>query len=67
VTDFYFDLGGHLQTKPFKNEEESSSMWDLFCPNGRVFSLKSDGHCSYDSGKTPGDKVRCLPFTFNLR
>jgi len=67
VTDFYFDLGGHLQTKPFKNEEESSSMWDLFCPNGRVFSLKSDGHCSYDSGKTPGDKVRFKPFIFDLR
>ena len=67
VTDFHFDLGGHLQTKPFKNEDEPSSMWDLFCPNGRVFSLKSDGDYSYDSGKTPGDKVRCKPFIFDLR
>jgi|GEM_PF-4544499 hypothetical protein len=67
ATDFHFDLGGHLQTKPFKNEEEPSSMWDLFCPNGRVFSLKSDGNYSYASGKTPGNKARCLPFTFDLR
>ena len=67
VTDFHFDLGGHLQTKPYKKEDEPSSMWDLFCPNGRVFSLKSDGNYSYDSGKTPGDKVRCKPFIFDLR
>jgi hypothetical protein len=66
VTDFYFDLGAHMQTKPSKNKDESSSMWDLFCPNGRVFSLKSDGNYSYDSGKTPGDKVHCSPFTFDL-
>ena len=67
VTDFVFDLGGHLQTKAFKNEEESSSMWDLFCPNGRVFSLESDGNYSYESGEIPGDKVRYSPFIFDLR
>ena len=66
VTDFYFDLGGHLQTKPFKNEQESSSTWDLFCPNGRVFSLMSDGNYSYASGKTPGNKIRRTPFIFDL-
>ena len=66
VTDFFFDLGGHLQTKPFKNEREASSMWDLFCPNGRVFSLKSDGSYSYVSGKTPNDKIHCSPFVFDL-
>jgi hypothetical protein len=64
ITDFYFDLGGHLQTKPDKKESESESMWDLFCPNGRVFSLKSDGNYSYHSGRTPGDKVPCKPFIF---
>jgi hypothetical protein len=66
ITDFYFDLGAHIQTKPCKNKGEPSSMWDLFCPNGRVFSLKSDGNYSYQSGKTPGDKTRCSPFTFDL-
>jgi hypothetical protein len=66
ITDFYFDLGAHIQTKPSKNEDEPSSMWDLFCPNGLVFSLKSDGNYSYHSGKTPGDKVPCKPFTFDL-
>ena len=66
VTDFFFDLGGHLQTKPFKNEKETFSMWDLFCPSGRVFSLKSDGNYSYASGKIPGDKIHCSPFVFDL-
>jgi hypothetical protein len=67
ITDFFFDLGGHLQTKPFKNERETSSMWDLFCPNGRVFSLMSDGNYSYASGKTPGEKIHFSPFVFDLR
>jgi hypothetical protein len=53
VTDFYFDLGGHLQTKPYKKENEPSSMWDFFCPNRRVFSLRSDGHYSYQRGDKP--------------
>jgi hypothetical protein len=66
VTDFFFDLGGHLQTKPFKKEKETSSMWDLFCPNGRVFSLNSDGNYSYASGKIPSDKISCRPFIFDL-
>ena len=64
TTDFYFDLGGHLKTKPCKNEDEPSSMWDLFCPNKRVFSLRSDGNYSYQDGETPGNKLRWLPFTF---
>ena len=67
ATDFHFDLGGHLLTRPFKEEDEPVSMWSLFCPNGRVFSLKSDGNYSYASGKTPDDKVRCEPFTFDLK
>jgi len=66
VTDFYFDLGGHLQTKPYKKVDEPSPMWDLFCPNKRVFSLRSDGKYSYHSGKAPGDKLRWAPFTFDL-
>jgi hypothetical protein len=63
VTDFYFDLGGHLQTKPYKKEDEPSSMWDLFCPNRRVFSLRSDGHYSYQRGDKPVAEKCWLPFT----
>jgi hypothetical protein len=63
VTDFYFDLGGHLQTKPYKKEDEPSSMWDLFCPNRRVFSLRSDGHYSYQRGDKPVAEKYWLPFT----
>jgi hypothetical protein len=63
VTDFYFDLGGHLQTKPYKKEDEPSSMWDLFCPNRRVFSLRSNGHYSYQLGDKPVAEKCWLPFT----
>jgi hypothetical protein len=67
VTDFHFDLGGHLQTKPYKKKGEPDSMWSLFCPNGRVFSLDSDGNYSYASGKTPGVKILRKPFVFDLQ
>jgi hypothetical protein len=63
TTDFYFDLGAQVQTKRSKHEDEPSAMWDLFCPNGLVFSLRSDGTYSYQSGKTPGAKMRYLPFS----
>jgi hypothetical protein len=63
ITDFYFDLGGHLKTKPYKKQDEPSDMWNLFCPNKRVFSLRSDGTYSYQSGKTPYAKMRYLPFS----
>lgn len=67
ATDFYFDLGGHMQATPHQNQDEPSSLWDLFCPNGRVFSLKSDGNYSYCSGKLSFDKVRRVPFTLDLQ
>jgi hypothetical protein len=63
VTDFYFDLGGHLQTKPWKNESKPFDMWDLFCPDGKVFSLRSDGKYSFQRGDTPPQKKTWQPFT----
>jgi hypothetical protein len=82
-TDFYFDLGGHLQTKAYPknwrkdfprhlkaklhinelNEHEPSEMWNLRCPDGRYFLLRSDGKFSHQSGKTPPDKRVWQPFT----
>jgi hypothetical protein len=62
-TDFYFDLGGHLQTKPYKKEDEPSKTWKLGCPDGKWFLLRADGKYSYRSGKTPPDKQVWQPFT----
>jgi hypothetical protein len=55
-TDFHFDLGGHLQTKPYKKENEPSPMWSLYCPNKRVFILRSDSNYSYQVGNKPSDE-----------
>jgi hypothetical protein len=81
LTDFYFDLGGQLQTKPYSknwrkklprklktechisDEDEPSEMWKLRCPNGHWFTLRDDGNYSYQSGKTPPDKVVWRPYT----
>src|SRR5207247_1676107 len=40
-TDFYFDLGGHLRTKPYQGKPYE--MWSIRCPNGRYFCLRADG------------------------
>ena len=62
-TDFYFDLGGHLQTKPYKKEDEPSEMWKLRCPDGKWFLLRADGKYSHQSGNTPPYKTVWKPFT----
>ncbi|MGO8681661.1 MAG: hypothetical protein ACLQU6_12180 [Limisphaerales bacterium] len=62
-TDFHFDLGGHLQTKPYKKEDKPSPMWSLYCPNKRVFWLRSDSNYSYQVGNKPSDE-RWSPFVF---
>jgi hypothetical protein len=61
-TDFYFDLGGHLQTKPYKKEDEPSEIWKLRCPDGRWFRLRADGKFSHQSGNTTPDKEVWQPF-----
>jgi hypothetical protein len=55
-TDFYFDLGGHLQTKPFKNENKVFEMWTLRCPDGHWFALRDDGKFSHHPKNTPPNK-----------
>jgi len=62
-TDFHFDLGGTLQTKPYKKDDEPSEMWCLRCPDGRWFAIRADGKFSHHSGKTPPDKKNWQPFT----
>jgi hypothetical protein len=75
-TNFYFDLGGHLQTKPYpknwrknfsrhlkcKNEHEPSEMWMLRCSDNKWFLLRDDGKYSHQSGRTPPDKKVWQPF-----
>ena len=61
-TDFYFDLGGHLQTKSYKSGDESLEMWNLRCPDGRWLALRDDGKFSHQSGNTPPDKTIWQPF-----
>jgi hypothetical protein len=62
-TDFYFDLGGHLQTKPYKKENKPFEMRNPRCPDGRWFALRDDGKFSHHPGKTPPSKIVWQPFT----
>jgi hypothetical protein len=41
-TEFQFDLGGTLQTRPYQ-DNDNGEQWMLFYPDGRVFSWYSDG------------------------
>ena len=61
-TDFHFDLGGLLQTKPYKDGDEPLEMWSLRRPDGRWFELRADGMFSHQSGKTPPDKKVWQPY-----
>jgi hypothetical protein len=60
-TDFSFDLGGHLQTKPSRGEVRE--MWMLKCSNGRWFCVRADGKYSYQSGNTQMGEKRWLPLS----
>jgi hypothetical protein len=60
-TEFHFDLGGHLQTIPWKKETKSFEMWWLRCSNRHYFSLRSDGKYSYNLS-TPPDEKKWLQF-----
>jgi len=61
-TDFYFDLGGHLQTSSYRSEP--IEMWMMYCPDGRVFTLRDDGKYAYRPGNRPLEEKHWLPFTF---
>jgi hypothetical protein len=43
-TRFRFDLGGQLTTKPL--DDELLEQWLLYCPDGNVYTLRSDGATS---------------------
>jgi len=60
-TDFFFDLGGHLRTRPYQGKP--LEMWNIRCPNGRYFCLRADGEYKYQLGNTPFSEHRWLPFT----
>jgi hypothetical protein len=49
-TKFCFDLGGCLETGPY--DDKLNTQWYLYCPNGNVFTFRSDGHYSFQSGDT---------------
>jgi hypothetical protein len=47
-TNFQFDLGGTLQTRPYHDDDENNKQWLLFCPDTYVFSWYSDGSYTYE-------------------
>jgi len=54
-TEFHFDLGGLLRTRPYKGE--SMEMWYLRCPTGRYLGLRSDGTYCYCPGDTKPEEI----------
>jgi hypothetical protein len=52
-TRFHFDLGCVLSTKPAppgSYSEEPVEQWMLYEPDGRVLTIRGDGHYSHESG-----------------
>ena len=49
-TRFAFDLGAVLETKPY---DRKSEQWMLYCPNGRVLTLRADRRYSLTDGDKP--------------
>ena len=47
ATHFNFDLDGHLKTVPYSDSEPENT-WILFCPDKRIFSLRSDRYYSIE-------------------
>ncbi len=47
---FEFDLGGRLETRPYNRKYEQ---WMLFCPSGRVLTLRADKMYAYKPGNRP--------------
>ena len=50
---FFFDLGGHIETGPY--DKEINEQWHLYCPDGNVFTLRSDGNYSLQNKDYSGD------------
>lgn len=47
-TQFHFDLGGMLTTRPYEDELEEK--WMLYCRDGNVYTYRSDGTASFGPG-----------------
>lgn len=60
-TVFRFDLGGELTTSSY--DDELLEHWMLYCPNGKVFTFRSDGCFSHQSGKTEVTEQEFRPLT----
>lgn len=60
ISVFCFDLGGCLQTTPYRGVP--LEMWSLRCPNNRYFAFRADGQYSYSSGNTAPNLKRWLRF-----
>lgn len=59
-TVFEFDLGSHLETRPY---DQDGDQWLLFEPSGYVLTLRSDRHYSHQPGNTPPDQTVWKPLT----
>jgi hypothetical protein len=46
--EFRFDLGGILTTAPY--DDELNEQWLIYCPDGNVFTYRSDGAANYAHG-----------------
>ncbi len=55
---FEFDLGATLHTQPY---DRISEQWMLYCPSGKVMTLRADRKFSFGPGDTPPDKTKWLP------
>ena len=60
-TVFRFDLGGLLETTPYPDGELEDT-WMLFCPDGRVLSLRSDGRYRLGPSDVPSTEEDYLEF-----
>ncbi|MCP3928008.1 MAG: hypothetical protein GY705_02770 [Bacteroidetes bacterium] len=60
-TKFFFDLGGYLETGPY--DKELNDQWYIYCPDGNVFTLRSDGKFSFQSGATSENIAKWIKLT----
>ncbi|HEX3600408.1 MAG TPA: hypothetical protein VHU84_09720 [Lacipirellulaceae bacterium] len=51
-SQFAFDLGGVLETWP--DDDEVLEQWMLYCPDGNVFTFRSDGQVNFKPGRGEG-------------
>jgi hypothetical protein len=56
---FIFDLGGCLETWPY--DDELNEQWLLYCPDGNVYTYRSDGFASYQPGSGPKSDEQWTP------